>query len=110
MASVQIVDDAQLAPVLQAETIRSDAGAIAAAEDCIREGINTKMLLADAVSKRATRSKRSAMQVVEKYTGSDPAIHRWTYSVHAHGAKVFELLSSAPPLPGTLTTPTDDAL
>lgn len=114
LASVQIVDDAQLAPVIQAEKIRSDAGAIAAAEDCIREGINTKMLLADAVSKRASRSKRSAMQVVEKYTGSDPAIHRWTYSVHAHGAKVFELLPSAPPLPGTLATPpytpTDDAL
>jgi hypothetical protein len=114
LASVQIVDDAQLAPVIQAETIRSDAGAIAAAEDCIREGINTKMLLADAVAKRTGRSKRSAMQVVEKYTGDDPSIHRWTYSVHARGAKVFELLPSAPPLPGTVTTPpdtpTDDAL
>jgi hypothetical protein len=105
LASVQIVDDAQLAPVIQAETIRSDAGAIAAAEDCIREGINTKMLLADAVSKRSSRSKRSAMQVVEKYTGDDPSIHRWTYSVRARGAKVFELLPSAPPLPGTVATP-----
>jgi len=114
LASVQIVDETELAPAVQAEAVRSDAEAIAAVEACIGEGINTKMLMADAVAKRTNLSKRSAMQVVERYTGADPAIHRWNYSVHARGAKVFELLPAAPPLPETVTTPgytpTDEAL
>lgn len=99
LASVQPVDEMQLAPLKLAEQIRSDAEVISAGIVCIGEGINTKMKLADAVAKRAGISKRSAMQIIEKYTGDDPARHRWKYSVRDRGAKVFVILDSAPSVP-----------
>ena len=101
LASVRAVDEFQLEPLKQAAQVISDAVVIQAIETCIREGFNTKMRLADAVAARTSVSRRSAIQVVEKYTGEDSSKHRWTYSVQERGAKVFVLLDAAPPLPGT---------
>jgi len=49
------------------------------------------------VAKRAGVSKRAALQIIEKYTGDDPAQHRWNYSVLGRGAKSYALLDHAPP-------------
>lgn len=81
----------------QAEQITSDAEVIDAVIACIGEGINTKMKLAGAVAKRAGVSKRSALQIIDKYTGNDPAQHRWKFDVRQRGANVFELLDRTTP-------------
>ena len=99
--SVQEVDVNQLVPIKQASEVQSDSPVIAALEVCISEGINTKMKMIDAVSKRTAVSNRNVLKVIEKYTGDDPQQHRWQYAVGARGAQTFALLNlpSAPPKP-----------
>ena len=108
LASVQSVDDTQLDSLKLVEAIKSDAEVIEAVSACISEGINTKMQLADAAAKRANISKRSAQQVIEKYTGNDPALHRWYFSRGARGVQVFVVLSETPPVDAALVTPSVD--
>ena len=95
LASVQQIDDAQLLPLKQAAGIQSDAEIIFVVIACINEGINTKMKLASAVSQRTGISRQSAINIIEKYTGTDPTLHRWCFSVHERGAKVFSVLNTA---------------
>lgn len=96
LLSIRPVDLMQLIPLKQAQQFKADSEVIRAVIACIEEGINTKMKLAEAVAAKAEVSKRSALQLIEKYTGNDPAIHRWTYSVKGHGANVFEVLTTPP--------------
>ncbi|MDO8787707.1 MAG: AAA family ATPase [Sulfuritalea sp.] len=105
LLSVQPYDLAKLEPLKQAEAIISDAEVISAVEICIRTGTNTKMLLAAAVAKRTGHSKRAAIQTIERYTGDDPAVHRWKYKVRERGAKVFEMLDATLPLPDAKSSP-----
>lgn len=95
LLSVKPVDPLQLEPIKQAEAIKSDAEVIAAVLACIKDGVNTKMKLADAAAARAGISKRSTLQILEKYTGNDPAVHRWEFDVRERGAKVFVALEAA---------------
>lgn len=102
LLSVQKVDEMQLIPLKQAAEVLSDADVIAAIETCIKDGINTKMKLSEAAAERAKGSKRLALKVIDKYTGDDPASHRWSFAVGDRGAKVYELLdrpSEQPPIP-----------
>lgn len=99
LLSVQEVDQTALEPLKQAQAIRSDAEVIAAVTACIGDDVCSKMLLADATAKRAGISKRAAIQVIEKYTGEDPASHRWTFAVRDRGAKVYSILNATPPAP-----------
>ncbi|MFZ4481264.1 MAG: AAA family ATPase [Rhodoferax sp.] len=92
LSSVQVVDDEQLVPLKQAEALRSDAELIEVVLACIDDGVTTKMRLRDAVAQRAGLSNRLALQIIEKYTGPDPALHRWTYTVGDRGAKLFARL------------------
>lgn len=96
--SIQEVDSEQLKPLKQASDALSDAAMICAIVKCISNGINTKMKLAEAAAEHVKASKRLALKVIEKYTGEDPAQHRWMYVVRDRGAKVYELLQppSAP--------------
>jgi len=102
LLSVQEVDPSQLQPMKQAVELESDTGVIAAITASIGEGINTKMKLADAASKRAEVSNRAALKAIEKYTGTDPSVHLWTFGVRERGAKVFQLLDSTPATPSEL--------
>jgi len=93
LASMQPVNDAQLPPSKQAAQVDSDAELIQAIETLIKEGVNVKMALAQAAAKRVGASKREAIDVIDRFTGDSPDVHRWTYSVRARGAQVFELLA-----------------
>lgn len=88
LASVEIVDPATLAPLKRAAELASDAPLIAAVGACIKDGIDTKMKLAE----RLGVSQRAALKAIEKYTGDDPAQHYWSFRVRERGAKVFTLL------------------
>ena len=93
LSSVQVVDDVELKPLKQAAAIQSDGELIATVAACIQGGINMKMRLRDAVVQRGGVSKRVALQIIEKYSGTDPSLHRWTYTVQERGAKVFVMLA-----------------
>ena len=80
----------------------SDAEVISAIENCINEDVNTKMKLAAAAAERSLASRRQTLKVIDKYTGNDPNIHRWSYEVRERGAKVYKLLK---PLPEILAEP-----
>lgn len=93
LLTVRPVDiEAELPAMKHAEQLKSDAEVIGAIVECIKEGINTKMLLADAAAATVGISKRLALRVIEKYTGSDRSTHRWNFAVAARGAKVFQIL------------------
>jgi hypothetical protein len=92
LMSVERVDDDQLAKVAQVAKGKPDADVIASVLSCIAQGVNTKMLLAGEVAKVAGISKRQALAVIERYTGNDPAVHKWSFAVRERGAKVFTVL------------------
>lgn len=97
LLSVQAVDTDQLVPIKFAAEVQSDAPVITAIEACIKDGVNTKMKLADASAKRANISKRYALQIIDRYTGEDTTKHRWNFTVGNRGAKVYGILSATPP-------------
>lgn len=97
LLSVEPVDHNAIAPLKVAEIIKSDAEVIDAVTACINDGINTKMKLVDAVAKRSGISKQSAIQIIEKYTGTDPVTHRWNFTVGERGAKNYVTLGNSPP-------------
>jgi len=99
LLSVQPYDLQKLEPLKHAQQLRSDAEIIDAITTSIKSGINTKMKLANSVAQHTGASNRSALQVIEKYAGNDPAIHKWTYSVRERGAQVFQILEAPPPAP-----------
>lgn len=106
LLSVQSVDETDLDTLKLVEEIKSDADVIEAVKVCINDGVSTKMKLADATAKRAGISKRSALQIIEKYTGDDPTLHRWKFSVGGRGAKQFAVLSAIQPDPVSEPLPT----
>lgn len=94
LLSVQEIDPNQLTVAKQAAEVHSDAHIIESISLCIGEGIVSKMKLAEASAERAGCSKKSANGIIEKYTGIDPAYHRWNFTVQERGAKVYYLLTS----------------
>jgi hypothetical protein len=92
LASVEEVDPNSLDEMRAEEVRQDDTKLIDVIATCIQSGVTTKMLLADAAAKRALVSKRTAIKVIERYTGDDPATCWWRFRVHERGAKVFELL------------------
>lgn len=105
LLSVEEVNASALEPIKQATERQSDTDLISVVEACIASGVNTKMLMIDAVAKQANVSKRAVLKVIEKYSGDDACIHRWKFVVRARGAQVFELL----PRPTSAEVPTSDA-
>lgn len=92
LASVELVDEDNLAKIKMAESLSTDIELITVTIKCIREGFTTKMRLRDEISKRTGISKRKAVQLIEKYDGTDLDKHQWFFTVHEHGRKVYEIL------------------
>jgi hypothetical protein len=96
-ASVRLADSS-LFEVSDLDAALSDTDVIEAVKDHLENGVITKMKLTIGVAKLAKVSQKTALGIIEKYTGEDPARHLWTYDVQARGAKVFKLLPSAVPV------------
>jgi hypothetical protein len=92
LASVRAIDAKDLDKYAEVDARLADDKLITVTAECIQAGFIQKMQLVREVAKRTGVSRRSAMQVLERYTGSDPDKHRWDYSVRDRGAKVFWLL------------------
>ncbi len=93
LSSVRLVQDDEFEQAVAAEQSLSDAELITTTIACIDSGYVQKMALVREVSRRSGVSRRIATQVVERYTGDDPNVHRWTFVVRDRGAKVFRVLT-----------------
>jgi hypothetical protein len=94
--SVEKVEDAVVTSLRQAEALCSDEKVINAVLDCIKEGKNTKMQLAAAAAERSGASKRAVLKIIEKYTGDDPAQHRWNFLRGERGKQIYKDLELNP--------------
>lgn len=99
LASVHMVDTDQLGEFQRVATLANDEELIAAIRAAIQEGTIKKMDLAKVAAQKSGASQRQAMRVLDQYAGNDPQLHRWTYAVKEHGAKVFTLLMPSDPEP-----------
>lgn len=93
LASVRPIAETEQIAIRRAEDFKTDAELMCIARTCIQEGIVTKMLLAGTIAGRSGCSKRTAIKLLEKYTGTDAGSHAWTFEVKARGAKTFRLLA-----------------
>ena len=92
LLSVEKVGENKIKSIKQREELKTDAELIGIVVDTINEGINTKMEILTAVAKKSGVSKGKIKIVIEKYTGLDPEIHKWSFTTGNHGAQVFSLL------------------
>ena len=95
LASVRLVEQADLDGIKRIEEERSDAEIVAVVVTCITEGVNAKMALRNAVSERANISRRAATKIIERYTGDEPGQHHWSFARVAHGKMIYTLLRDA---------------
>jgi len=93
LASVEEVDPATLEAIHHAAELQTDGPVIAAIEGAIRSEQNAKMQLITGVSRRTKVSQRNVALILDRYTGEDPAQHRWTYTVRERGAKLYVLIA-----------------
>ena len=94
LQSVRPLDDAEVTSMYQSAAINADAEVIEAICACIREGIVTKMQLADAATARSDVSRRSVLKIIDRYTGNDPLVHLWNYAVGDRGAKTYRIITA----------------
>lgn len=85
--------DESYVPAAGAEVPTYDEAAIiAAVVAAINAGINAKMALRDEVASRCNISRRQALIVIDRYTGSDPTQHRWSFKRVQHGRQEYTVL------------------
>ncbi len=97
LASVRPMDRIEFEGFKWMADQKTDAEIISVATACINTGTVKKMELAKAIADRASIPERAAIRLLEKYTGPDPDHHRWTFSIRARGAKLYELLPEPVP-------------
>jgi hypothetical protein len=90
--SVEKVGDNDLNAIKQTESVKADAELIDAVKVTINEGINTKEELVKLTAKKVGISRSRMKLLLEKYTGKDPVLHRWTVNIGVRGANIFSLL------------------
>lgn len=93
LASVEEVDPATLESIQHAAAMVSEQPVIDAIEQSIQAGQNAKMQLITGVARQVKVGQRTVGSILERYTGEDPAQHRWTYHVGERGAKLYVLIA-----------------
>jgi len=94
LISVEALNQTQLNGIKRAEEMNSASETIDIVLTCIAKGINTKMELVDAFAKLSEMSKKAAIKFIDKYTGTDTGIHKWNFTVGAHGTKTYAALKA----------------
>ncbi|MBL4830986.1 MAG: PriCT-2 domain-containing protein [Aliivibrio sp.] len=105
ISTVTYIDDIKATQIFSEEKCSAEAPCIKAIIAKIDQGVNTKMKLAESVSKEIGQSKRKVINTIEKHTGDDPKTHKWSFKVAARGAKIYEVLHLSPPKTPPSTAP-----
>lgn len=92
LASVEEVDELALDGVLHKAAEAEASDIISAVKAAIEAGKANKMEIVHTVAKQGNASKRAVIEVLKAFTGNDPALHHWSYSVQARGAHVYRIL------------------
>lgn len=92
VASVEKVDEDEVGKMLTEIEQQSDADVIRVILECISSGTNTKMKLGKMVARLAGVSERAALRTIDKYTGTDTAVHQWKFEREGHGAHKYSIL------------------
>ena len=96
--SVRSIDSDAVEHMKREADVMADADVVAEIIDCIAEGTNTKMAVVREVAQRTKLGRQAVSRIIEKYTGSDPALHRWEFVRGAHGKQVFSFPGMSPGL------------
>lgn len=91
VASVQKIDPDQMQKYEHAGQMIADKLVIDGISNVLKDGPQQKMALARTVAEFTKASRRQVVEILERYTGSDPAKHKWDFVVAERGAKVFTL-------------------
>ena len=91
VASVQKIDPDQMQKYEHAGQIIADKLVIDGICNVLSDGPQQKMALARTVAGLTKASRRQVVEILERYTGSDPAKQKWDFVVAERGAKVFTL-------------------
>ena len=95
LASVEAVNFDKLGEIERIIEQRTDAELVAAVQNCIGAGINSKMHIASEVAKRTKASGKSIIKLLDRYTGDNPGEHHWSFRIGERGRHVFFLLPDA---------------
>lgn len=74
--------------------LQSDAAIIAAIEEVLLYGANGKMDLVAQAMKKVKASKHAITAIVERYTGDEYGVHRWSATTGAHGVIDYRVLKA----------------
>ncbi|WP_165837136.1 AAA family ATPase [Phenylobacterium hankyongense] len=100
VASVQAVDPDDYAAYATYNGQVGEGEIMAALMRLIRsDGAVGKMELARAVAKECAVSQRVGLDVLNRYTGTVPREHLWTFETGAHGRRTYRLIDQAKPSP-----------
>lgn len=104
VASVRRIDIDDLEDYAPEQAFDSEPLVMDSIVSLLKDGFEGgKMQLAKEAAKRVKVSHRTAVQVVERYTGTDPLKHLWDYQIGAHGKRHYTLLP--PPAPADDSPP-----
>lgn len=92
--SVRRVDGIEIVSLAQAADRRADQDAIQVVQACIKEGFIQRMALAGAIRQRTGCSRQGALDLIDRYSGTDRDKHFWTFKTGERGAKLYSLLES----------------
>lgn len=91
LASVRLVESNELREQVSYAQFKLDEPIIQAIRITIASGISQKMSLTKAVAEKTGKSRQAVLDVVDRYTGTNPSNDLWFYTVGERGAKVFQV-------------------
>ena len=94
LCSIEAIDPDEDAYDYRASSNSEESDIIEAIELCMKYGTVTKMDIVRGTSKALGVSRRRALEVLEKFTGNDPKLHRWNFTRQEHGRMVYAPLAS----------------
>jgi hypothetical protein len=89
--SVHELEEGALSTVWAESQAEKDADLIDVVEACIAEGSKSKMELTKEVALQTRVGRHQIAALIDRYTGADPSVHRWTFDLLGHGKRGYRL-------------------
>jgi hypothetical protein len=99
MNSVALVDGGRLEKLAQDASLANDLPIVEAIEECIEQGIDSKIAITRSVAISQKIGQHSVGRIIDRYTGNEYGRHRWSFIRGAHGKQHFHRLRPPGPKP-----------